>query len=146
MRPSSSAVPLGRMRMRLRCTPPSTPGAAGVLAIGTVVALVFSAFSLWETSLKQAELSVHVPGVVTYARDTTASADIRPSGGFEVLALPVTIANGGARDAARGAKSRRQKPQDRSERPLRGHLHRGTLLLQPRPKDCPAKDAVLQRW
>jgi hypothetical protein len=64
------------------------------------VALVFSAFSLWETSLKQAELSVHVPGVVTYARDTTASVETRPSGGFEVLAVPVTIANGGARDAA----------------------------------------------
>jgi hypothetical protein len=71
-----------------------------ITAIGTVVALVFSAFSLWETSLKQAELSVHVPGVITYARDTTASNDIMPSGGFEVLAIPVTIANGGARDAA----------------------------------------------
>jgi hypothetical protein len=71
-----------------------------ITAIGTVVALVFSAFSLWETSLKQAELSVHIPGVVTYARDTTTSDDIRPSGGFEVLAVPVTIANGGARDAA----------------------------------------------
>jgi len=71
-----------------------------ITGIGTVVALVFSAFSLWESSLKQAELSVHVPGVVTYARDTTASTDIRPSGGFEVLAVPVTIANGGARDAA----------------------------------------------
>jgi|KBSSwiStaDraftv2_1062776.scaffolds.fasta_scaffold16054_1 hypothetical protein len=71
-----------------------------ITAIGTVVALVFSAFSLWETSLKQAELSVHVPGVVTYARDTTASVETRPSGGFEVLAVPVTIANGGARDAA----------------------------------------------
>jgi hypothetical protein len=64
------------------------------------VALGFSAFSLWETSLKQADLSVHIPGVVTYARDTTASVETRPSGGFEVLAVPVTIANGGARDAA----------------------------------------------
>jgi len=71
-----------------------------ITAIGTVVALVFSAFSLWETSLKQADLSVHVPGVVTYARDTTASVETRPSGGFEVLAVPVTISNGGARDAA----------------------------------------------
>jgi len=71
-----------------------------ITAIGTVVALAFSAFSLWETSLKQADLSVHVPGVVTYTRDTTASVDIQPSGGFEVLAVPVTIANSGARDAA----------------------------------------------
>jgi hypothetical protein len=71
-----------------------------ITAIGTVVALIFSAFSLWETSLKRADLSVFVPGVVTYARDTTPSVDIQPSGGFEVLAVPVTIANGGARDAA----------------------------------------------
>ena len=71
-----------------------------ITAIGTVVALVFSAFSLWETSLKRADLSVFIPGVVTYTRDTTPSVDIQPSGGFEVLAVPVTIANGGARDAA----------------------------------------------
>src|SRR5262245_58029371 len=69
-------------------------------AIGTVVALSFSAFSLWETSLKQADVSVHIPGVVTYARDTTSSTSMTPSGGFEVLAVPITIANGGARDAA----------------------------------------------
>jgi hypothetical protein len=71
-----------------------------ITAVGTVVALVFSAFSLWETSLKQADLSVFVPGVVTYTRDTTPSVEIQPSGGFEVLAVPVTIANSGARDAA----------------------------------------------
>jgi len=75
-------------------------GGGRITAVGTVVALAFSGYSLWETSLKQAELSVHVPGVVTYARDTTASVETRPSGGFEVLAVPVTIANGGARDAA----------------------------------------------
>ena len=71
-----------------------------ITAAGAVVALVFSAFSLWETSLKQADLSVFIPGVVTYTRDTTPSVAIQPSGGFEVLAVPVTIANGGARDAA----------------------------------------------
>jgi hypothetical protein len=75
-------------------------GGSLVATIVSALALAFSAFSLWETSLKQAELSVHVPGVVTYARDTTPSEDIMPSGGFEVLAVPVTIANGGARDAA----------------------------------------------
>jgi hypothetical protein len=71
-----------------------------VTAIVSTVALVFSAYSLWETSLKRADLSVFIPGVVTYARDTTSSVAIQPSGGFEVLAVPVTIANGGARDAA----------------------------------------------
>src|SRR5262245_20818678 len=71
-----------------------------VTAIVSTVALVFSAYSLWETSLKRADLSVFIPGVVTYTRDTTPSVDIQPSGGFEVLAVPVTIANGGARDAA----------------------------------------------
>jgi hypothetical protein len=37
--------------------------------------------------------------VVTYTRDTTAGSDIMPPGGFEVFAVPITIANGGARDA-----------------------------------------------
>jgi hypothetical protein len=74
-------------------------GSSRITAIGTAIAIVFSAYSLWETSLKRADLSVFVPGVVTYTRDTTASVDIQPSGGFEVLAVPITIANSGARDA-----------------------------------------------
>src|SRR5262249_48125041 len=57
-------------------------------------------FSLWETSLKQADLSVYVTGVVSYGRDTSDDVNVQPAGGFEVLAVPVTIANGGARDAA----------------------------------------------
>jgi hypothetical protein len=67
-----------------------------ITAIGTVVALVFSAFSLWETSLKQADLSVFATGVVTYERDQSDDIRTQPSGGFEVLAVPITIANGGA--------------------------------------------------
>jgi hypothetical protein len=63
------------------------------------VALVFSAYNLWETSLKQAHLSVYVTGVVTYTRDATDDY-LAPAGGFEVFAVPVTIANSGARDAA----------------------------------------------
>jgi len=66
----------------------------------SAAALVFSAFSLWESTLKQADLSVYVTGVVAYERDTTADESIRPPGGFEVLAVPITIANGGARDGA----------------------------------------------
>jgi hypothetical protein len=75
-------------------------GGGRITAIGTVMALVFSAYSLWETSLKQADLSVYVTGVVTYERDTSDDTSIQPAGGFEVLAVPVTIANSGARDGA----------------------------------------------
>ena len=35
-----------------------------ITAIGTVVALVFSGFSLWETPLKQADLTPYVTGVL----------------------------------------------------------------------------------
>src|SRR5262245_2493325 len=69
-----------------------------ITAIGTVVALVFSGFSLWETSLKQADLTPYVTGVLAYERDQTADAGTLPSGGFEVLAVPITIANRGARE------------------------------------------------
>lgn len=72
----------------------------GVTTVVSAVALLFSAYSMWETSLKQADLSAYVTGVVSYGRDTTDGVDIQPAGGFEVLAMPVTIANGGARDAA----------------------------------------------
>lgn len=68
-------------------------------AIISAIALLFSAYSLWETSLKQADLSVYATGVVTYERDLTADEYIQPTGGFEVFAVPVTIANSGARDA-----------------------------------------------
>lgn len=70
----------------------------GRAAVISGIALVFSAYSLWETSLKQAELNVYATGVVTYERDRSADENIQPSGGFEVFAVPVTIANGGARD------------------------------------------------
>ena len=70
-----------------------------IAAVISAIALVFSAYSLWETSLKQADVSVYVTGVVSYGRDTSDSTDVQPSGGFEVLAVPITIANGGARDA-----------------------------------------------
>jgi hypothetical protein len=71
-----------------------------VTAVVSVIALIFSAYSLWETALKQAELSVYATGVVTYERDGTADTAIQPAGGFEVFVIPVTISNGGARDAA----------------------------------------------
>jgi hypothetical protein len=75
-------------------------GGSWITGIGTLIALVFSAFSLWETSLKQADLTAYVTGVVAYERDQTDDVRTQPSGGFEVLAVPITIANSGARDGA----------------------------------------------
>jgi len=54
------------------------------------MALLGSALSLWETTFKQAEMQLHVSDNIYYTRD--------PYGSFEVLIVPVTIANGGARD------------------------------------------------
>jgi hypothetical protein len=75
-------------------------GGTGPTTIISAIALALSGYSLWETSLKQADLGVYVTGVVSYARDTAEDEHIRPPGGFEVLAVPVTIANSGARDGA----------------------------------------------
>ena len=66
----------------------------------SAIALLFSGFSLWESSLKQADLSVYITDTVSYARDVSGGYDVRQAGGYEVLAVPVTIANGGARDGA----------------------------------------------
>lgn len=62
-----------------------------IAAVVSLVALVFSAFSLWETSLKQPDLQLYVSPVVHYTRDGDEA---------EVFALPITIANQGARDGA----------------------------------------------
>ncbi len=75
-------------------------GGRAAATVISAVALLFSAYSLWETSLKQADLNVYVTGVVAYERDLTADDYILPAGGFEVFAVPITIANGGARDGA----------------------------------------------
>lgn len=54
------------------------------------IALILSAFSLYETSLKQAKPAIHVGGIIQYAQDTLQPAD--------VFIVPVTIKNSGARD------------------------------------------------
>ena len=54
------------------------------------LALAASAVSLWETTLKQPQIELYVSENVQYTRD--------PYGPFEVLAVPVTITNSGARD------------------------------------------------
>jgi len=56
------------------------------------VALIGSLFSMWQTTLKQPQISFYVSENIQYTRD--------PYGPFEVLAVPITIANGGARDGA----------------------------------------------
>lgn len=61
-------------------------------ASASVVALAFSAYSLWETSLKTPQLRVFAAPVVHYTRD--------PGGNLEVFAVPLTISNHGARDGA----------------------------------------------
>jgi hypothetical protein len=51
------------------------------------VALVFSGFSYYDSSMKTAELTVFVPPMIHYARDREA----------EVFNIPITISNDGAR-------------------------------------------------
>lgn len=55
----------------------------------SALALLFSGFSFYETSLKTAALEVYVPPVIQYARDG--------GGDTEVFAIPITIVNDGAR-------------------------------------------------
>ncbi|MBO0764796.1 MAG: hypothetical protein J2P50_09430 [Hyphomicrobiaceae bacterium] len=71
-----------------------------VTNVVSAIALLFSAYSLWETALKQADLSVYVTDAATYTRDPNNDDAAFQAGGYEVLAVPVTIANDGARDAA----------------------------------------------
>lgn len=61
-----------------------------IAAVVSAIALVFSAYSLWETSLKQADIQAFVPPVIQYSAPYTNS-------NFEMIAIPVTLANEGAR-------------------------------------------------
>lgn len=58
--------------------------------LGSVLAVIFSAFSMYSTSLKQPELRVFVPPVIQYSSPYQNT-------NFEVFAVPVTITNDGAR-------------------------------------------------
>jgi hypothetical protein len=55
-------------------------------------ALLASLVSLWESTLKRPDLKVYVTDNIYYTRD--------PWGGYEVVVVPVTIQNSGARDDA----------------------------------------------
>lgn len=61
-------------------------------AILSAVALLFSGYSLWETSLKQADVQIFVPPVIQYTSPYQNS-------NFEAIAVPVTLTNEGARTA-----------------------------------------------
>ena len=61
-----------------------------IAAVVSAIALAFSAYSLWDTSLKQPDLRVFVPPVIQYASPYQNT-------NFEVIAIPVTITNEGAR-------------------------------------------------
>jgi hypothetical protein len=60
-----------------------------IAAVVSAVALALSLYSLWESSLKQADLHVFVPPVIQYAAPYQNS-------NFEMIAIPVTLANEGA--------------------------------------------------
>ena len=62
-----------------------------IAAIVSLFALAFSAYSLWETSLKQPDLQLYASPVVHYTREGDDA---------EIFAVPITIANQGARDGA----------------------------------------------
>ena len=61
-------------------------------AILSAIALLFSGYSLWETSLKQADVQIFVPPVIQYTSPYQNS-------NFEAIAVPVTMTNEGARTA-----------------------------------------------
>jgi hypothetical protein len=61
-----------------------------ITAIVSVAALLFSLYSLWDTSLKRPDVRVFVPPVIHY------SAPYQNSN-FEIIAVPVTLTNDGAR-------------------------------------------------
>lgn len=56
----------------------------------SAVALAFSAYSLWDTSLKSSDIRIFVPPVVSYSSPEQNS-------NFEVIGIPITITNEGAR-------------------------------------------------
>jgi len=56
----------------------------------SAVAVVFSGYSLWDTSLRAADLRVFVPRVIYYASPYQNS-------NFEMISIPVTLLNEGAR-------------------------------------------------
>lgn len=67
-------------------------GGGWMTATVSGMALLASGLSLWESTLKQPDIKIYVSENIQYTRD--------PYGSYEVMVVPVTIANGGARDGA----------------------------------------------
>jgi len=63
---------------------------SGLTGLFSVVAVAMSAISLYHTVIKQANLHLFIPDTISYTRDA--------NGSFEVLVVPITIVNSGARD------------------------------------------------
>ena len=91
---------MGRLADRVQGGDPAEIAAHGVAAFDggklaavlSLVALLMSGYSLWETSLKQADVQIFVPPVIQYAAPYQNS-------NFEMIAVPVTLTNEGARTA-----------------------------------------------
>jgi len=64
-------------------------GTAAITAVASALALLFSAYSLYETSVRRADLRAFVPPVIAYSQPNNNS--------FEVFEIPVTVMNIGAR-------------------------------------------------
>ncbi len=60
-----------------------------VTAVVSALALLFSGYSLWDSSLKSPEIQAFVPPVIQYAAPYNNN--------FEIFAIPVTLTNGGGR-------------------------------------------------
>jgi hypothetical protein len=64
-------------------------GSRHFATIFSATALALSLYSLWESSLRPADIHVYVPPVIQYAAPYQNS-------NFEMIAIPVTVANEGA--------------------------------------------------
>jgi hypothetical protein len=68
----------------------TSKGGEGIItAVASALALVFSAYSLYETALRRSDLHAFVPPVIRYSQPYNSS--------FEVFEVPVTVVNLGAR-------------------------------------------------
>ena len=83
--------PIENDRLAIDAATATGDGWAGrVAAVVSAIALTFSAYSLWETSLKAPDIRIFVPPVIHYASPYNNS-------NFEVISIPVTLTNEGAR-------------------------------------------------
>ncbi len=119
----------------------------GMMAIVvSALALVFSAVSLYQTVIKQAQLHVYLPDTINYTRD--------PDGSFEVFVLPITVSNSGAPRRTRlcfeagGAQFGHGNNKDATRQLL--HLpglllHQGRHLQQPAPAQGAVRATLCRR-